>query len=243
MLPGSRLGRFHPSGSDRGSDRGSGSRSDSGSGSDRGRGQWTATAIGAATAGSGGADHARAPRKPAHRPHHRPEGRRRSPRDRPEGAPAAHLPRRPGGAIRHLGCRQPLGGTRSIRSRSDPAPADRLCLRQGGRHPPPPPGRSGSGRRRARPISSRSLRPGTRQDLAAAAPEGVSGLPPSALATTLRPPLSLTLPPAAVPGPCRCRCHGLRRTAGCSIGHRPLGRPTSQRSPTQAPLTFPRGSL
>jgi len=67
-----------------------------------------------------------------------------------------------------------------------------LGVRQGGRHPPPAAGSSGSGRRGPRPISPQPLRPGARHDLAAAASEGVRGLSPSPIATT--PYLPLTLP-------------------------------------------------
>jgi len=42
-------------------------------------------------------------------------------------------------------------------------------------------------------------------------------------------PVAAAAPDAAPADPCPCRCHGPCCTAGCSIGHRPLERPTSQR--------------
>jgi len=56
---------------------------------------------------------------------------------------------------------------------------------------------------------------------------------PPARPRSLALPLTLPLTPAAAPAGCRCSCpcrwHGPYSTAGYSMGHRPLGRPTSQR--------------
>jgi len=54
--------------------------------------------------------------------------------------------------------------------------------------------------------------------------------------------LSLSLPvePAAVAAAAACRCHGPCRTSDCSIGRRPLERPTSQRPPPRRLRNAPR---